>query len=119
MIYEPLEERTVYNEPLHRALTKSRSCVMPDGHTDIIPVGYEWDGSSVPFFLQGTFPRWRHPIASVKHDWRCEKATNESERKFADEQFEKDVGKTSWWVTKKLGYVGVRFGSFFGIGNRF
>ena len=118
MTYKPLEERTVEREPLHRALTKSRSCVMPDGHTDIIPVGYEWDGSSTGF-LRGIFPRWRHPIASVKHDWRCSHATNKSERKFADEQFEKDVGKTSWWITKKFGYAGVRLGAFLGIGNNF
>jgi hypothetical protein len=46
-------------------------------------------------------------------------ATSKAERKFADKEFEKDVGSTSYWITKKVGYIGVRVGAFFGIGNNF
>jgi hypothetical protein len=43
-------------------------------------------------------------------------AKNPVDRRFADKEFEKDVGKTSWWLTKKVGYLGVRIGAFLGIG---
>jgi hypothetical protein len=46
-------------------------------------------------------------------------AKNPVERKFADKEFEKDVGKTSWWLTKKVGYIGVRIGAFLGIGTNY
>jgi len=117
--FEELEYRTVQGKPLWRALTKARRLLTPDGSIDTIPVDDEWDGSSVPWFLQGTFPRWRHPIASREHDWRCRFAKNREERKFADEMFEVRVGVTSWWITKKVGWLGVRLGAFLGIGVQY
>jgi hypothetical protein len=90
-----------------------------DGTDGYIPSGFIWDGSSVPFIFQGIFPRHNHPIASCRHDYRCQTATSKAERKFADVEFEKDVGTTSWWITKKVGYLGVRVGAFFGIGSNF
>jgi hypothetical protein len=90
-----------------------------DGTVSYIPSGFTWDGSSVPFIFQGIFPRHNHPIASCRHDYRCQKATSKAERKFADKEFEKDVGTTSWWITKKVGYLGVRVGAFLGIGSSF
>ena len=104
-------------EPNLRALTGPLPYLKFDGDWDVIPVDFEWDGSSVPWFLQGIFPRHRHPIASCRHDWRCGHAKNKAERKFADEEFQIDVGKTSWLVTKKLGYWGVRLGAIFGAGK--
>lgn len=111
--------RNVIGQPLHRALTQPLSYLKHDGTTGEIPIDFEWDGSSVPFFLQGLFPRQRHPVASCRHDKRCRDAKNKAQRKFADKQFEIDVGKTSWWLTKKVGYWGVRIGAFFGVGSRF
>lgn len=111
--------RSCPGRPIHRALTKPLVCEMPDGSIHDIPVGFTWDGSSVPLIFQGVFPRHRHPIASCKHDYRCQLAQNAAERKWADQQFEQDVGKTSWWITKKLGYLGVRVGAFFGVGVRY
>lgn len=108
--------RSVPGKPLHRALTKPLQIVTMDGGFDEIPVGFEWDGSSVPWLFNGLFPRHRHPVASCKHDWRCIHAKSPAERKWADKQFEIDVGKTSWWITKKLGYYGVRIGAYLGIG---
>lgn len=102
-----------------RALDASLTCLMPDGTNVEIPVDFIWDGASTPLILQGLFPRHNHPIASCRHDFRCKQAKNKQERKFADEQFEIDVGTTSWWITKKIGYIGVRIGSFFGVGNNF
>lgn len=100
-------------------LTEPLICEHWDGSTRYIPTGFGWDGSSVPFIFQGMFPRHRHPIASCRHDWRCAHAKNKAERKWADQEFEKDVGTTSWYVTKKIGYYGVRIGAFLGIGNQF
>jgi len=106
--------RNVPGKPINRALTAPLAC-----GDEEIPIGFEWDGSSVPFLFQGFFPRHRHPIASCRHDWRCKNAKNKEDRAFADKEFQKDVGTTSWWITKKAGYYGVRIGAFFGIGNNF
>lgn len=111
--------RTVLERPNNRVLTRPLYCKNFDGTMGIIPVGFEWDGSSVPWVFQGFFPRHRHPIASCRHDWRCKNAKNAAERKFADEQFKLDVGETSWWITAQVGYIGVRAGAFLGIGNNF
>jgi hypothetical protein len=106
--------------PHLRKLTAPLVCPRPapDGGMipALIPAGFEWDGSSVPWLFQGFFPRHRHPIASCRHDWRCKKAKTPAERKWADEQFRIDVGRTSWWITKQVGYLGVRIGALMGIG---
>jgi hypothetical protein len=111
--------RTVEGKPLYRALTQPLAYVDMDVGLRIIPIGFESDGSSVPEILRGVFPRHRHPVAFFRHDWRCMMARTPEERKFADKEFEIDVGKTSWWITKKIGYVGVRIGAIFGIGSNF
>jgi hypothetical protein len=108
--------RNVPGKPNHRALTLPLYYKKFNGKKGIIPADFEWDGSSVPWIFQGLFPRHRHPIASCRHDWRCSKAKTPAERAFADKEFEKDVGKTSWWITKKIGYAGVRIGAWLGIG---
>jgi hypothetical protein len=106
--------RTVKNKPKNRALTQPLPC--GDG---FVPINFEWDGSSVPWFFQRVFPRHNHPIASCRHDFRCRLAKNDEERKFADKEFKKDVGRTSWKITANIGYIGVRIGAFFGIGSDF
>jgi len=90
------------------------------GETGVIPAGYKWDGSSVPWLFTRIFPRHRHPIASCRHDWRCEQAKTPEERKWADEEFYRDVRKTSWWITAAIGYSGVRIGAKWGeLGGRY
>jgi len=102
-----------------RALDYPMPCLMPDGSIDIVPVDFEWDGNSTPFLVRPIFPRHNHPIASCLHDYRCGKARNDEERKFADEQFREDVGTTSWWITKQIGYIGVRIGAWLGVGSNY
>jgi hypothetical protein len=102
-----------------RALDKPLSLLMIDGTESEVPADFIWDGASVPIVFQSLYPRHNHPIASCRHDWRCKNAKNAAERKFADEQFQIDTGKTSWWITKKVGYIGVRIGAFFGIGSNY
>lgn len=87
----------------------------------LIPVEYQWNGASSGVLrkvLILNFPKWKHPIATCRHDWRCEHAKTAEERKFADQMFRKDVGKggTKWEQTK--GYIGVRIGAMFGIGGK-
>jgi hypothetical protein len=108
--------RNVPVSPKHRALDLPLPYKKMDGTMGLIPADFEWDGSSVPWIFQGFFPRHRHPIASCRHDWRCRNARTKEDRLFADKEFERDVGTTSWWITKKLGYAGVRIGAFLGIG---
>ena len=102
-----------------RALDHPLSCLMPDGKVEMIGADFIWDGCSSPLLVRPIFPRHNHPIASCRHDYRCSKARNSKERKFADDQFEIDVGTTSWWITKKVGYIGVRIGAFFGSGSNY
>lgn len=108
--------KNVPGKPHNRKLTAPLACKNMDGSWDQIPIEFEWDGSSVPFLFQGLFPRHRHPIASCRHDYRCWKAKNAAERKFADKEFKKDVGRTSWKITSNTMYLGVRIGAFLGIG---
>lgn len=103
-----------------RALTRPLPCPMWPGWAgpEEIPEDVEWNGNSSGLFAP-VFPRWNHPIASCRHDWRCRHARNPAQRKWADEQFEADVGTTSWWITKKIGYLGVRAGALLGIGSNY
>ena len=106
--------QTVKGEPDMRELVDPIPC-----GNFYTPIEFRWNGSSVPFGFNAVFPRHRHPIASCKHDFRCSIATNSAERKFADQEFKIDVGRTSWKLTSAFGYFGVRLGALFGIGNRF
>ncbi|MCD6526138.1 MAG: hypothetical protein J7K75_03995 [Desulfuromonas sp.] len=81
-----------------------------------IEAGYRWNGASVGPLRKVPmlgFPKWKHPIATCRHDWRCEQAKTEEERLFADQEFMVDVGRggTAWEQMK--GYFGVRLGAFF------
>ena len=102
-----------------RELDSPLVCVNYDGTSGEVPADFAWDGSSVPRILQGLFPRHNHPIASCRHDWRCKHAKNAAERKWADECFREDVGTTSWWITKQIGYLGARIGAAFGVGTNY
>lgn len=94
-----------------------------------IPPGFVWNGSGaedytltqkfVAWFVRKTFPKWKHPIASCRHDWRCMHATNDEERLFADKEFRNDVSKggTKWECF--IGYLGVRAGAYLKIGSNF
>lgn len=111
--------RNVEGDPKARALDAPLPYIQQDGTWKEIEVGFTWDGSSVPRIFQGFFPRHRHPIASCRHDKRCEEATCKEDRAFADAQFKIDVATTSWRITSTLGYIGVRIGAFFGVGSNF
>ena len=111
--------QSVPGHPNMRALSHPLSCQNQDGSDGEIPAGFHWDGSSTPFILRGIFPKFDHPIASCRHDWRCGHAQNAAERAWADKEFKKDVGTTSWKITAWVGYAGVRIGAFFGVGSNF
>jgi hypothetical protein len=108
--------RNVPGQPDMRALDIPLPLKNMDGSDGEVPIDYHWDGSSVPWLARGFFPRHRHPIASCRHDYRCEHAKTPEERLFADEEFKRDVRKTSWWITAQGGYLGTRIGAYLGSG---
>lgn len=100
-----------------RELTKPLLC--GDGY---IPEAFQWNGASSGPFQYGwmfNFPKWKHPIASCRHDFRCAIAKNKKERLEADRLFREDIGigGTKW--EQIIGFLGVRVGAFLGIGNNF
>ena len=113
-----IDMQNVPGDPKLRRLTKPLPCKNMDGTMGEIPSPFIWNGASSGFF-KWFFPRHNHPIATCRHDYRCEKAKTKEERKFADDQFKIDVGKTSGWWTQTKGYVGVRIGAMAGIGSSF
>lgn len=133
--------RNVPERPDNRALDAPLPCKMWPGWEgpEEVPQDFEWDGSSIEleaeekkpwwvrwtvavlaapinFFNRAIFPRWKHPIASSRHDWRCRNARNAAQRAWSDREFRQDVGTTSWKITAGAGYVGVRAGAMLGIG---
>ena len=97
---------------------------LPCGDGFIEP-GYKSDGATVMFMrnvpLFG-FPKWKHPMATFRHDKRCEEAGRYKSfnkplykklRKIADDMFKVDVGVGGTWWEKQKGYIGVRIGAFF------
>lgn len=101
-----------------RALDKPIPCRMFNGTIGAIPKDFHWDGNSSGL-LAPLFPQWNHPRASATHDYLCSLAKNPEERLFADREFRRLVGTTSWPVTAWLGYAGVRVGAMLGIGVRY
>lgn len=101
-----------------RELYLPLECPMWEGYKGpkSIPAGFRWNGHSSGI-LSPLWPRWNHPIASCRHDWRCAYADNAEQRAWADRQFRYDVGTTSWAVTKWVGWAGVRVGAMLGIGS--
>lgn len=111
-----------------KVLTKPLPC--GNGH---IPVPFEFDGSSSGIF-RFIIPKWRHPIASARHDWRCKLIRDmlamgmsmrdaQRLRKIADGLYKDDLGigqtsRTRSFIESSVGYIGVRIGAFFGAGMR-
>jgi len=111
--------RNVPGYPDYRALTSPLYCKNMDGSDGFVPIDFVWNGNSTPFGLRWIVPKQDHPIASCRHDYRCENAKSKEERKFADDEYKKDIRTTATWLETQLGYAGVRIGSFLGIGNNF
>jgi len=102
-----------------RRLISPLECLMPDGTTEVIPVNFIWDGNSTPWFLLPFFPRHEYPAESCKHDYRCGKARNAAERKWADQRLREEVGASSNKLTKTGVYTIVRIGAYLGRGSNF
>jgi len=128
-----IRESTIKGKPDWRRLLEALPC--GDG---FVEVGHESDGAtvmfmrSIPFF---GFPKHQHPIASRRHDKRCEEAAKykskaktfprfsterkhymslyKKYRKMGDSMFKVDIGKGGTWWEQQKGYAGVRVGAFF------
>ncbi|MCK5018997.1 MAG: DUF1353 domain-containing protein [Candidatus Peribacteraceae bacterium] len=104
--------RTIQGKPKWRKLLEDYSY-----KDTTVPDGYEWNGSSTPWFAKGIIPKFELTLeASCIHDYLCEHAKTKADRKKADGIFkemlrEKGMGK----FRSRLGYWGVRIGAFFNI----
>ena len=108
---------SVPGKPDHMQLTKPLPC-----GESFIPLDFLWDGASTGvlrrvFILW--FPKWKHPIATCRHDWRCSLAKTKEERKIADKLFREDVGVSGTRWEQFKGYLGVRIGAIFGVGTHY
>lgn len=104
-----LYENTIVGKPDHRQLSKPLPC-----GNSVVPVGFVWNGASVGALRYAgflAFPKWKHPIATCRHDWRCGLAKTKKERRFADEEFQRDVARTGTRWERIKGYAGVRIGA--------
>lgn len=96
----------------------------------IVPIGFSFDGASAPRIFWGIIPPFkRTKKAACVHDWLCRNAKGPSDRKYADRIFyqmlkevrviDKETGREKPGLNKvrcALGYIGVRIGSYLGIG---
>ena len=86
-----------------------------------VPAGFVFDGASAPRLFWSIIPPFKKTKkASCLHDWLCRKARNKKERLYADRVFKQaleEEGLNPFRVT--AGYIGVRIGAFFGVGNHF
>ena len=108
-----IHECTIPDRIDWRELTKPLPC--GDGWVE---VGHESDGSTVKFMRHVPFlgfPKHKHPIASRRHDKRCEiieqykktdPALYKRLRKMADLMFKRDIklGTTQWKDIKDKGF---------------
>lgn len=83
-----------------------------------VPKGFQWNGATVGPLRHCPiigFPKWKHPIATCRHDFRCGLAMTFEERLIADRLFRRDVGIRGTRWERLKGYIGVRIGAYFSI----
>jgi hypothetical protein len=77
---------------------------------ELLPIKFKWNGASVGP-LRFVFPKWKHPVATGRHDARCGAALTWEERLFADKEFKEDVRTNGSWWEIHAGYAAVRAGA--------
>jgi len=87
-------------------------------HGITVPAGFKFDGASAPRVFWGIIPPFKQTKkAACIHDWLCKNAKNASDRKAADKLFHTMLQEAGLNKTRcRIGYWGVRVGSFFGVG---
>ena len=112
--WDGVEHSNSYHKRDWRQLDKPLPCGLT-----VIEHKFVWNGASVGP-LRPFFPKWKHPIATCRHDKRCEVAKRFKKtypslykklRKFADEEFKRDVTVRGNWWEVNAGYVAVRVGA--------
>jgi hypothetical protein len=90
--------------------------VLPDGRICRIPMGFEWDGASIPKWAQGIIgkPMGKYALGALLHDWLYASrilGDTRGGRKQSDELFLMAMKQLdiSWW-RRKVMYRAVRFG---------
>ena len=109
---------TEHSNSYHKRDWRQLDKPLPCGET-VIEHAFVWNGASVGP-LRFAFPKWKHPIATCRHDKRCAIAGRFKKthpelyhklRKFADQQFKKDVTVRGNWWEVNAGYAAVRLGA--------
>jgi len=90
--------------------------ILPNGEVCRIPIGFNWDGASIPKWAQSFIgkPMGNYALAALLHDWLYSSlilGKNKKGRLEADELFYTvmDQLDISWWRRKAM-YRAVRFG---------
>ena len=109
---------------------------------EIVPVGFRWNGSSVPRLFWAIISPWKNPKASCWHDFKCGQIQIEKEladillekntinyeeysqriheleerRKVADDDYADLIGRSENAVVEHFAWSGTRLGSFLGYG---
>lgn len=83
-----------------------------------IPKGFTFDGASTPRIFYAIIPPYkRTKKAALVHDWLCSNAKCKADRKEADRVFYRLLKEAKLSrVRCIIGYIGVRIGSYMGIG---
>ncbi len=84
-----------------------------------VPSKFPFDGASAPRLVWSIIPPYKYTKkAACIHDFLCRNAKNKQERLYADKKWEKVLRETTEFskLRIKLGYAGVRIGSWFGAG---
>lgn len=90
--------------------------ILPDGRVCRIPIGFNWDGASIPKWAQNIIgkPMGKYALAALLHDWlyssrilgNTKKGRLEADELFYTVMEQLDI---SWWRRKAM-YRAVRFG---------
>lgn len=119
MRYTPINKLKMFTESIPDG--RMRLLASFEYRDIVVPVGFIFDGASTPRLLWSIIPPFKKTMrAACVHDYMCRTARNNGDRKKADQYFLqalKEMGFNP--VRRTLGYIGVRVGAFFGVGNHF
>lgn len=109
------------NKPDFLGLTKTVEMVLPHSGRVVIHAApdmiYWWNGNSTPPLpiMRYLVPKWFFLVASLFHDFLCERAITKEDRKKADKDY-KWILETYYRqkVSNIVGYLGVRIGALIG-----
>ena len=87
---------------------------LPNSGETWVKNGFIWNGNSSPFGTWNLIPPHKYKLASLLHDYLCDNAKNDSERKKADLDYKYILEKYyDCNVRNKIGFAGVTIGRWY------